>query len=70
MPVDYLSVLMMQIPGWLGWAIVLGSFQCWCVLLILQIVGQGPAVLAAGVGRVAIFFIYIPFLMSCLLGDG
>ena len=32
-----------------------------------------PAVLAAGAGRVAIFFIFfisLPFLMSCLLGDG
>ena len=28
------------------------------VLLLLHIVGQGPAVLAAGAGRVAIFFIF------------
>ena len=60
--------------GWLGWAMVLGSFQCRGVLLLLHIVGQGPAVLAAGTGRVGyiffIFFIYLPFLMSCLLGDG
>ena len=39
-----------------------------------HIVGQGPVVLAAGAGRVSyiffIFFIYLPFLMSCLLGDG
>ena len=60
--------------GWLGWAMVLGSFQCRGVLLHLHIVGQGPAVLAAGAGRVGyiffIFFIYLPFLMSCLLGDG
>ena len=56
--------------GWLGWAMVLGSFQCRGVLLHLHIVGQGPAVLAAGAGRVGyIFFIYLPFLMSCLLGD-
>ena len=36
-------------------------------------VGQGPAVLASGAGEWAkffIFFIYLPFLMSCLLGDG
>ena len=49
------------------------SFQCRGVLLHLHIVGQGPAVLAAGAGRVGyifyIFFIYLPFLMSCLLGD-
>ena len=53
---------------------VLGSFQCRGVLLLLHIEGQGPAVLAAGAGRVGyiffIFFIYLPFLMSCLLGDG
>ena len=64
----------MLTPGWLGWAMVLDSFQCRGVLLLLHIVGQGPAVLAAGVGWVGyiifIFFIYLPFLMSCLLGDG
>ena len=38
---------------------VLGSFQYWGVLLLLHIVGQGPAVLAAGAGRVGfIFFIF------------
>ena len=49
------------VPGWLGWAMVLGH----------------PATFAysraAGVGGWAIFFIffiYLPFLMSCLLGDG
>ena len=60
--------------GRLGWAMVLGSFQCRGILLHLHIVGQGPAVLAAGAGWVGniffIFFIYLPFLMSCLLGDG
>ena len=54
--------------GWLGWAMVLGSFQCRGVLLLLHIVGQGPAVLAAGAGRVGyicyMFFIFLPFLMS------
>ena len=53
----------------MGWAMVLRSFQCRDVLLLLHIVGQGPAVLAAGAGRVGyifIFFIYFPFLMSCL----
>ena len=45
--------------GWLGWAMVLGSFQCRRVLLLLHIVGQGPAVLAAGAGRVGyIFYIF------------
>ena len=44
---------------------------CWVfvqALNDLHIVGQGPAVLAAGAGRVGdiffIFFIYLPFLMS------
>ena len=37
--------------GWLGWAMALGSFQCRGVLLLLHIVGQVPAVLAAGMGR-------------------
>ena len=53
---------------------VLGSFQCQGVLLLLHIVGQGPAVLAAGAGRMGyiffIFFIDLSFLMSCLLVDG
>ena len=62
-----------DLAGLLGWAMVLGCFQCRGVLLLLHIVGQGPAVLAAGAVRVGyiffIFFIYLPFLMSCLLGD-
>ena len=54
---------------------MLDSFQCRGVLLLLHVVGQGPAVLAAGAGGVGyifffIFFIYFPFLMSFLLGDG
>ena len=53
--------------GWLGWVMVLGSFQCRGVLLLLQIVGQGPAVLAAGVGYI---FYLSSFVLSCLLGDG
>ena len=45
--------------GWLGWTMVLGSFQCRGVLLLLHLVGQGPAVLAVGAGRVGyIFFLY------------
>ena len=46
--------------GWLGCAMLLGSFQCRGVLLLLHIVGQGPAVLAAGAGRVGYSF-YIFF---------
>ena len=41
---------------WLGQAIVLGSFQCRGVLLLWHMVGQGPAVLAAGVGQVDCIF--------------
>ena len=64
--------------GWLGRAMVLGSFQCRGVLLLWHTVGQGPAVLAAGAGWVGYFFYfffksyvsYLPFLMPHLLGDG
>ena len=35
---------------------VLGSFQCWGVLLLLHIVGQGPPVLAARVGQILYIF--------------
>ena len=62
--------------GWLGRA-VLGSFQCRDVLLLWHMVGQGPAVLAAGAGWVGCFFFfflsrlsYLPYLMPHLLGDG
>ena len=44
------------LSGWLGRAMVLGSFQCWGVLLLWQMVGQGPAVLAAGAGLVGYVF--------------
>ena len=63
------------ICGWLGRAMVLGSFQCRGVLLLSHMVGQGPAVLAAGAGRVFFFFFffffssrlsYLPFLMPHL----
>ena len=38
---------------------VLGSFQCRGVLLLLHLVGQGHAVLAAGAGQVGyIFYIF------------
>ena len=56
-----------KMSGWLGWAMVLGSFQCQGVILLLHIVGQGPA---GALYFFYIFFIYLPFLMSCLLGDG
>ena len=47
-----------QVTGWLGWAMALDSFQCWGVLLLLHIVGQEPAVVAAGVERVGYIFFY------------
>ena len=43
---------------------VLGSFQCRGVLLLLHKVGQGPAVLAAGAGRVGYIFIF--FIVSSI----
>ena len=58
---------------------MLGNFQFLGVLLLWHMVGQGPAVLAAGAGQVGYFFIlyffssrlsYLPFLMPHLLGDG
>ena len=59
------------IPGWLGWAMVLCSFQCQGVLLLLHIVGQGPAVLAAGAGRVGyIFYIFHLSSISNVLSFG
>ena len=42
--------------GWFCRAMVLGSFQCRGVLLLWHLVGQGPAVFTAGMGRVGCFF--------------
>ena len=55
-------------PGWLGWAMVLGSFQFRGVLLLLHIVGQGPAVLAVGAGGVGYIFciFHLPSLSNVL----
>ena len=50
-----------KIHGWLGWA--MGNFHCRGVLLLLHIVGQGSAVLAAGEGRVG-YIVYIFHLSS------
>ena len=52
--------------GWLGRAMVLGSFQCWGVLLLWHIVGQGPAVLIAGAGWMAFFFFFFHLRLSYL----
>ena len=46
-----------EISGWLGRAMVLGSFQCWDILLLWHMVEQGPAVLAADAGRVGCFLL-------------
>ena len=44
-----------SVGGWLGRAMVMGSFQCRSVLLLWYFVGQEPVVLVAGVGRVGCF---------------
>ena len=50
---------------------VLGSFQCRGVLLLVHIVGQGPAVLAVGAGRVGyIFYIFHLSSLSNVLSFG
>ena len=49
----------------------LGSFQCRGILLLLHIVGQGSAVLAAGAGRVGyIFYIFYLSSLSNVLSFG
>ena len=55
--------------GWLGRAMVLGSFQCRGVVRLWHMVGQGPAVLAAGAARVKFLF-FISSLLPHLFGDG
>ena len=47
---------------------VLGSFQCRGILLLLHIVGQGPALLAAGAGQAGYFFIFFIY-RPVFLGD-
>ena len=62
-----------QVTGLLRWAMVLGSFQCRGVLLLLHIVGQGSSVLAAGAGWVSYsFYIFHLLSLSNVLsfGDG
>ena len=43
---------------WFGRVMVLGSFQCRGILLFWHMIGQGPAVLAAGAGRMGCFFMF------------
>ena len=50
--------------GWLGRAMVLGSFQCRGVLLLWHMVGHVPVVLAAPAGRVGCFCLF--FISSML----
>ena len=55
--------------GWLGRAMVLGSFQCRSVLLLRHMIGQGPAVLAGRLFFILfyfILFIYFFFISSIL----
>ena len=56
MPVAILSTYQNVLCGWLGRVMVLGSFQCQGVLLLWNIEGQRPAVLAASAGQVGCFF--------------
>ena len=46
------------LAGWLGWAMMLDSLQSRGVLLLLHILEQGSAVLAAGAGRWAIYSVF------------
>ena len=56
---------------WMGWVLVLGSFQCQGILLLLHIVGQGPAVLSELAGRVGyIFYIFHLSSLSNVLSFG
>ena len=48
--------------GWLGLAMVLGSFQCWGVLLLWHMVAQGPAVIAAGAGWMGYVLCFLDFV--------
>ena len=64
-PVEHFIPLNLHI-GWLGWAMVLGSFPCRGVLLLLHIVGQGPAVVAGWVGYIFFIIFYLSFLSNVL----
>ena len=69
----HVLVTIVHLGGWvgLGWAMVLGSFQCLGALLLLHIVGQGHAVLAADAGRVGfIFYIFHLSSLSDVLSFG
>ena len=63
-PLNHFYEEPIRFTGWLGWAMVLGSFQCRGVMLLLQLVGQGPTVLAAGAGWVGSIFHCIFHLSS------
>ena len=57
--------------GWLGRAMMLGSFQCRGVLLLLHMLGQGSALLEPGAGLVVYLFIFnlVYFLISSILSS-
>ena len=48
---------------------VLGSFQCRGILLLWHMVEQGPAVLAAGAGRVGCLCFFFFFSISSILSS-
>ena len=57
---------------WVDLVMMLGNFNCWGIQLIRIIVGQGPTVLAVGVGwdYLVIFLSpIIPLFLSLSLGD-
>ena len=66
---NFIFLEMIFLSGWLGRAMVLGSFQCrvassagpfyYCGIMVWQ----GPAVLAAGAGRVGCFFFFCFFFV-------
>ena len=63
---QYCAPSLLIIQWVVGSAMVLSSFQCRGVILLWHMVGQGPAVLAAGAGRVGCFFCVFFFISSIL----
>ena len=61
----HLLITLLTRNGWLGRAMVLGNFQSRGVQLLWHMVGQGPAVLAAGAGWVVfVLFFFISSILS------
>ena len=66
-------MVLFNLEGWSGGAMVLVNFQCWEVQLIWIRVGQGPTALAVGAreGYLDIFsLVYLFSFLSPCLGDG